>query len=318
MPPLAIVIPAYKATFLSKTLDSLAQQTNQNFTVYVGNDAGPEGIAEIVDGFRDRLNICYRYFENNIGGRSLVKQWERCFALLQNEEWIWLLPDDDYADPECVALFYSGLQKNNFDLFRFNVHFVFANETIFKTNAELPVVQTAFDSLMEKLSFYRPSTVAEFIFNRKKFESIGFTEIPMAWGTDDLLWYSIGDEKGISGCNDAYVYLRQSDVNISNNYKSLGRGKIAANFISFEQLLKTESFNLAIQDKTRQRLFATLAQQHILYNLQDFSLQLNLQEMYRYAVKGSHIWGNSVVHNMRRFWLNNKRTSKKKILEAGA
>ena len=318
MPLLAIVIPAYKAAFLSKTLDSLAQQTNQNFTVYVGNDAGPEVIVEIVDVFRDKLNIYYQYFENNIGGQSLVKQWERCFTLIQDEEWIWLLPDDDFADPECVAHFYSGLQKGNFDLFRFNVHFVNADETIFKANAVLPIVQTAFDSLMEKLSFSRPSTVAEFIFNRKKFEGVGFTEIPMAWGTDDLLWYQLGHDKGIRGCNEAYVYLRQSDLNISNNYRSLGREKIAANFIFFEKLLKTESFMLAIQDTNRQRLFATLAQQHILYNLQNFALQLNAQEMYRYAIKGTRIWGSSVIHNIRRLWLNNKRIAKQHMLKTVA
>ena len=311
MPPLAIVIPAYKATFLSKTLDSLAQQTNQNFTVYVGNDAGPEGIAAIVDGFRDRLNIHYHHFENNIGGQSLVKQWERCFTLLQQEEWIWLLPDDDYADPECVALFYSRLQKDRFNLFRFNVHFVNADETIFKTNTTLPIVQTAFDSLMEKLSFFRPSTVAEFIFNRKKFESIGFTEIPMAWGTDDLLWYSIGEEKGISGCNDAYVYLRQSDVNFSNNYKSLGKGKIDANFIFFKALMQTDVFKKEMNSKDTRGHFNKIAMNHIMYNLQDFSLKLGLSEMHAYAKEGVKVWGGGVLKNMRRFYLNNQRIAKR-------
>ena len=318
MPALAIVIPAFKEAFLSKTLDSLAMQTNQEFSVYIGNDAGEAGIGEIVNQFNDRLNIHYEYFHNNFGGASLVKQWYRCFALTENEEWIWLLPDDDYADPQCVELFYAQLQKTDFDLFRFNVHFVRADEKIFKTNAALPAVQPAFESLMEKLSFYRPSTVAEFIFNRNKFESIGFTEIPMAWGTDDLLWYSMGKEKGIYGCNDAYVYLRQSDVNISNNYSRMGNDKIAANFILFEQLLQMRSFYTDLWDRNKKQQFASIAQHHILYNLQDFSLRLSLKEMYRYAKKGSRIWGGTVIRNMRWFWLNNKRIAIKKSHQTSA
>jgi hypothetical protein len=286
--------------------------------VYIGNDAGDANIDEIVNRYKNQLDIHYQYFENNLGGKSLVKQWERCFELIQNEEWIWLLPDDDYADTNCVELFYEQMQICDFDLFRFNVHFVNVDETIFKSNASLPDVQPAFDSLIEKLSFYRPSTIAEFIFNRKKFATIGFTDIPMAWGSDDLLWYQMGKEKGIYGCNDAYVYMRQSDLNISNNYSSMSKEKIAANFIFFEQLLLTDGFFILLQHKNIQQQFASIAQRHILYNLQDFSLRLNLQEMYQYALKGSHIWGGSVIHNMRWFWLNNKRISRKNLNKTDA
>ena len=35
---LAIIIPAYKGAYLKRTLDSLVQQTNKNFSVYIGDD----------------------------------------------------------------------------------------------------------------------------------------------------------------------------------------------------------------------------------------------------------------------------------------
>ena len=309
MPCLAIVIPAFKGAFLKRTLASLADQTNKDFNVYIGNDAGDKEIDSIVQNFTSQLSIQYKYFSDNIGGRSLVKQWERCLALTQDEEWIWILPDDDYADAGCVELFYSYVSQFDFDVFRFNVKFVTADEKIFKTNPPLQQVQSAYDSLMEKLSFTRPSTVAEFIFNKNKFKQTGFTEIPMAWGSDDLLWFLMGRPKGIYGTNDAFVYLRQSHLNISNNYSSLGSKKIAANFIFFEKLLQTDAFAVELKDKAKQQQFATIAQQHIMRNLQDFSLSLSLPAMYRYAVKANKIWGGGIVTNMRRFWLNNKRVN---------
>ncbi len=307
MASLAIIIPAYKSEFLAKTLDSLVMQTNRNFSVYIGNDAGDSRIEEIVQCYTNRLNIRYQYFETNLGRVSLVKQWERCFAVTQNEEWLWLLPDDDFIDPNCVELFYSRLAENNFDVFRFNVHFVTADGKIFKTNTPLPSVQSSFENLIEKLSFSRPGTVAEFIFGRRIFEQIGFTEMLMAWGTDDLLWFRMGREKGIFGCNEASVYLRQSHLNISNNYSSLAIKKINANFMFFAKLMETDAFKQEMMDENKKKRFVKVALEHILYNLQDFSIKLKVLEMYHFAVKGSRIWGGGILRNMWRFYLNNKR-----------
>ena len=39
---LAIVIPYYKIIFFEKTLESLAQQTDKRFRVYIGDDASPD------------------------------------------------------------------------------------------------------------------------------------------------------------------------------------------------------------------------------------------------------------------------------------
>ena len=49
---LAIVIPAYKGTFLQETLESVARQTDRRFHLYIGDDCSPHGLKEIVKGFR--------------------------------------------------------------------------------------------------------------------------------------------------------------------------------------------------------------------------------------------------------------------------
>ena len=55
MKRLAIIIPAYKSKFLRQTLDSLVNQTNQNFNLYIGDDNSPFNIKEIVDDYKDKL-----------------------------------------------------------------------------------------------------------------------------------------------------------------------------------------------------------------------------------------------------------------------
>ena len=91
---LAIIIPAYKPDYLAETLESLTKQTNKDFIVYIGDDASPYDLKSIVDEFSSKLNIVYKRFEDNLGSKSLTKQWERCIEL-SNEDWVWLFSDED-------------------------------------------------------------------------------------------------------------------------------------------------------------------------------------------------------------------------------
>ena len=64
---LAIIIPAYKPDYLAETLESLTKQTNKDFKVYIGDDASPFSLEDIVGQFSDKLNIVYKKFDKNIG-----------------------------------------------------------------------------------------------------------------------------------------------------------------------------------------------------------------------------------------------------------
>jgi len=91
-------------------------------SVYVGDDASPEPVGEIVQSFGPGADkLLYHRFTENLGGTSLVRQWERCIRL-SNEPWIWLFSDDDMMDSGCVAAFYRELETAGeaFDLCRFN------------------------------------------------------------------------------------------------------------------------------------------------------------------------------------------------------
>ncbi len=93
---IAIVIPYYKLTYFEKTLQSLAEQTDKKFNVYIGNDASDEDPEELLFKYKDKINFNYHKFNTNLGGTSLTKQWERCIDLSLDEEWIMILGDDDY------------------------------------------------------------------------------------------------------------------------------------------------------------------------------------------------------------------------------
>ncbi len=75
---LAIVIPAYKIIYFEQVLISIANQTNRNFHLYVGDDASPDDFISLINKYKNKIDITYVRFENNLGKNDLVSHWERC------------------------------------------------------------------------------------------------------------------------------------------------------------------------------------------------------------------------------------------------
>ena len=215
---LAIIIPAFKQTFLEKTLLSLTQQTNKNFTVYVGDDRSPYNLQTICNKFKGKLSIHYHRFENNMGAKHLVNQWKRCVELSKDEKWIWLFSDDDIADNNCVEVFYKTIEEDNgsFDIYRFNTRIINSNDTVIENTVESPSVESSFDMAMEILQFNRGNSIVDHIFSKwvyEKYNGFVYTDYAQAadWATSILF----SSEKGIYTMQGAKVNWRLSGENLS-------------------------------------------------------------------------------------------------------
>ena len=221
---LAIVIPAYKGTFLRETLESVARQTDRRFHLYIGDDCSPHGLNEIVKDFEGRIPMTYHRFDTNLGGTDLVAQWERCIALTQGEPWIWLFSDDDVMGPECVREFYEvpeDVRKNA--VIHFSINIINDKSTVIKRPAEYPAQISAEEYLYLKLNGKIISYVVEFIFPRAIYDHIGgFVNFDLAWGSDFMTWLRMAteSERGImtvKPTEKAMVNWRMSTENISPN-----------------------------------------------------------------------------------------------------
>lgn len=217
---LAIVIPAYKSTFLPAALDSIAAQTCKDFTLYIGDDCSPNNIGEIVDRYRDKIDLVYKRFDSNLGGYDLVAQWERCIDLTQGEPWLWLFSDDDVMERNCVEEFYKAVKtypKN--ELFHFNVCSLEDTTGKVKPLPQFPKLCTTKHYLNEKIRGRFVSFVVEFVVSRNVFFDSGrFQNFDLAWGSDFISWVKFSHKSGgIVTCDNAKVLWRRSTENISPN-----------------------------------------------------------------------------------------------------
>jgi glycosyltransferase involved in cell wall biosynthesis len=219
MSKLAIVIPAYKNTYFDQALLSIENQTNKNFTLYIGDDCSPDNLYSIVKKYEDKIQIVYKHFNENLGGKNLVSQWERCIDLVGDEEWIWLFSDDDMIDSTCVEHFYNTLKRfPDFDLFHFNVIQIDEYQNKFNIFFEFPEILTSEDFLINKLLVGHFSTVVEYIFRKSHFHKLDrFQSFDLAWYSDDATWIKLGKNRGIRNIANSNVYWRKSPFNISTN-----------------------------------------------------------------------------------------------------
>ena len=225
MRDLAIVIPAYKKTFLSKTLKSIAEQTCKNFTLYIGDDDSPYDLKKIVEQYEGYIDIVYKKFEENIGSTDLVAQWERCIKMTK-EPFIWLFSDDDIMESECVEQYLSlpdEIRKSY--VVHLDTKVLNSDTNLLTVSNSFPKIQNAKEYLDNKLSGRINYSVAvEFVFSRELYiECGGFVRYDLAWGSDFMTWLKFAENsKGIYSINrvGSYVIWRKSEENITPDYSS--------------------------------------------------------------------------------------------------
>lgn len=235
---LAIVIPYYKIAFFEATLDSLANQTDKRFKVYIGDDSSPEDCTVLLEKYKEKFEFEYHRFDENLGGISLVRQWDRCIALTQNEDWLMILGDDDLLEDSVVALWYENYavfsEKTN--LVRFATKVIDEESKSISSVFSHPVWETEADFFTRSMKRETRSSLSEYIFSRGSYMKYGFYDYPLAWGSDCHAWLEFPDGKLIYTINDGIINIRISNFNISgrNDNQSL---KDKANIQLFEDVL---------------------------------------------------------------------------------
>ncbi|GLB52042.1 glycosyl transferase [Neptunitalea chrysea] len=213
---LAIVIPYFKIKYFKHTLDSLLIQTDKKFVVYIGDDGSPENPEALLNQYEGRINYVYHRFKENMGQNSLVKHWERCLDLVDNENWVMILGDDDVLERNVVSEFYINskeIQKHNVSVVRYSSikinHF---GDEISKVYHHKSI-----EEAKEILFTGKRNSLSEYIFNYPCLLKKGFRDFPLAWYSDVLAVLEISEFGNIFSINSAILKIRISKESISGS-----------------------------------------------------------------------------------------------------
>ncbi len=232
---LAIVIPYYKINYFEETLQSLSNQTDKRFKVYIGNDNSNDDPIPIIEKYKQHLDLKYKKFDDNLGSISLVQQWNRCLELLENEEWVMILGDDDVLSSNVVESFYENEEKfkNTITVVRLATFKIDDKSTIYTDLFTNPEIEKS----TEILVCHKRSSLSEYVFSREKLDTLKFKEFPLAWYSDLLAVLEFSEFGNIFSINSANLKIRISPNSISGKDDNLAK-KEEAKFLFYKYLLE--------------------------------------------------------------------------------
>lgn len=225
---LAIVIPYYKLTFFEATLQSLADQTEKRFKVYIGDDASPTNPSALLREYKGKFDFEYHRFGENIGGTSLVQQWDRCIALVEQEEWIMILGDDDVLSDNCIETFYKNeINNKNVNVVRYSTIIIDEYGGQISEVYLHPKLEKASHFLYRKLTGETRSSLGEYVFKKTVLLDKGFHDFPLGWHSDDMAVLECSNFNTVYTINEAIVFIRVSGMSISGREDNIALKKQA-------------------------------------------------------------------------------------------
>ena len=110
MPTVSVIVPNYNhAPFLKQRIESILNQTYQDFELILLDDCSTDGSREIMESYRNDPHVSHIiYGEANSG--SAFQQWNKGIELAKGD-WVWVAESDDYAEPTFLERMMNEVAK---------------------------------------------------------------------------------------------------------------------------------------------------------------------------------------------------------------
>lgn len=111
MSPVSVIIPNYNhAPFLKKRIDSVLNQTYQNFELIILDDCSTDNSKDVINEYKNHPKVSHTVFNEQNSGSPFV-QWQKGFALAKYD-YLWIAESDDYADVRFLEVLLPCLTVN--------------------------------------------------------------------------------------------------------------------------------------------------------------------------------------------------------------
>jgi glycosyltransferase involved in cell wall biosynthesis len=255
----SFVLPAYKARFINQAIDSILSQSYPDFELIIVDDASPEQLGEIVAAYSDTRIRYYRNAEN-IGGKSLVAQWNHCIQYATGE-YIVMAADDDIYLPgfleQCLQL---AKKYPDVDLIRTGVEQINEHNLLIGIDHILPEYCTKHQFLYHWVKGTAFTCIGNYLFKAAVLLSRKFIDFPFGYCADVASTIMMA-ENGVSNTPEMLFQFRISTIHLSSSKKHLG-AKLKATTLLYQWL---DCLNYAEPEGQSDLYYYSQVQRDVLY-----------------------------------------------------
>ena len=240
-PLVSVGLPAYKAEFLSRAIDSVLQQTYRNLELIIVNDCSPHDIQSVVSRYDD-ARIKYFVNETNVGVKDPACNWNECLKKAGGE-YFCLICDDDVYEPEFIEEMLKLADKYpQCNVFHSSVKVFNAKDEVIQVFPKSPEWESTAEYIINVSERKRKQTISEWMYKREHIVSLGgYSNLPLAWGSDYLSIMRFSVDGGIASTDKELAVFRRSDINITMQKQGQCETKVQALSLYRKELQKLVS-----------------------------------------------------------------------------
>lgn len=234
-PLISVIIPNYNhAKFLTQRIETILNQTYQNFEIIILDDNSTDNSREVIESFRTHAKVSNIVFNTTNSG-SAFRQWQKGIELAKGD-WIWIAESDDWCEPILLETLVKGITQGCVLSVAQSLVVAFDGEVLWHSRAEY------YEKLYEGNEFinnrmlldnYGIPNASMCIFKRGNYFSIDKAFTNFTFCGDWLFWIMIAAQGKVYVTGKVLNYFRKHDKDVSGSAYQNG-----LQYLEFLDLLK--------------------------------------------------------------------------------
>ena len=222
---ISVIIPNYNhAKYLKQRIDSVLDQSYQNFEVIILDDCSKDESRTVIEQYRNHPKVSHAVFNEQNSGSTFL-QWEKGIKLAEGN-YIWIAESDDYADNQFLSSLVNIINKNN------NLGLVFCGSNTVdasgdkvgslihdvSNNKDNYYLNNGFDECRNAF-FFHPivPNASAVVFKKDNFYNVDASFKQYKICGDWQFWIDICFDNYIAYLPQCLNYFRQSDTSVSRS-----------------------------------------------------------------------------------------------------
>ena len=227
----SVIIPNYNhRQFLQQRIESVLNQTFQDFELIILDDCSKDNSKEIIEKYRDHPKVDHIIYNQQNSGNTFA-QWKKGISIAAGE-FIWLAESDDYADSDFLKKMIPLISNNK------NVGVIYSNSSVvdekgvvfdsaerwyenwFKPKPfEFDPIQSGHEILYKNLIFTNiiPNASAAIFRKDIVLKNINWIDTSLKNCGDWKLWINILSQSDIAYVRENLNYFRKHSTNVTSS-----------------------------------------------------------------------------------------------------